>query len=94
MYIHCRVTSVTAVPGLIPLSGHTQCFTCHDRCDHICNSIQTHVVNNSFAREQLIEDLPAINFRLISIFTACIRSKVLFNLNHMLCHLINYSQLL
>ena len=65
MYIHCHVTSVTAVPGLIPLNSHTQCFTAteqnqivirHDRCDRICNSIQTHVVNNSFAREQLIED--------------------------------------
>ena len=27
MYIHCHVTSVTAVPGLIPLNSHTQCFT-------------------------------------------------------------------
>ena len=45
MYIHCHVTSVTAVPGLIPLNSHTQWFTAtgqnqivirHDRCDHIC----------------------------------------------------------
>ena len=26
MYIHCHVTSVTAVPGLIPLNSHTQCL--------------------------------------------------------------------
>ena len=27
MYIHIHVTSVTAVPSLIPLNSHTQCFT-------------------------------------------------------------------
>ena len=34
-------------------------------CDYICNSIQTHVVKNSFAREKLIEGSCRINVDLV-----------------------------